>query len=97
MQILVNQVIDELVATHADVLPSSPAFAEFFSTAVRPHLLSATDIPDGMMVFIRRWTIEAHSLSLDYVRLRSEYASNRHARVQLPVLFQRTLPTDAAN
>jgi hypothetical protein len=83
---------------HADVLPSSPAFAElFFSTAAEPHLLSATDIPDGTMVFIRCRTTEAHSLSLDSVRSRSEYASNRHARVQLPVLFQHTPPTDAAN
>jgi hypothetical protein len=54
MQIMINRVIDELVATHADVLPSSPALDEFFSSVVRPYLLSVTDITDGTMVFIRR-------------------------------------------
>ena len=45
MQIPIKRAIKEDVATHADVLSSSPAFAELFSTVMRPHLLSATDIP----------------------------------------------------
>jgi hypothetical protein len=64
MQLLIKRVVKELIAAHADVLPSSPAFAELFSTAVRPHLLSASDIPDGTMVFIRRRTTDTHSLHL---------------------------------
>jgi hypothetical protein len=64
LQLLIKRVVKELIAAHADVLPSSPAFAELFSTAVRPHLLSASDIPDGTMVFIRRRTTDTHSLHL---------------------------------
>jgi len=96
MQLLIKRVVKELIAAHADVLPSSPAFAELFSTAVRPHLLSASDIPDGTMVFIRRRTTDTHSLPSDSVRSHSKYVSDRKEHVQLPALPQLTPPTDKA-